>query len=128
MEFNSNIPGQNRGQFHQTRIEQRRFSRMKMIIGIICHRSGKPAANVFTDDVSLGGIKFTTQTLMDRDEMVELDIPVGSGKYQRIKGRIAWIRKGVLNNYEGGIEFGLIDSDARRAWQKFIERNTDQEI
>jgi hypothetical protein len=126
MDFNSNMQGQNRSHFHQTRVDQRRFSRMKMIIGIICHRNGKPSANVFTDDVSIGGIKFTTQTLMDRDEVVELDVPIGQGKYQRIKGRVAWIRKGVLNNYEGGIEFGRIDDEARKAWQKFIERNVEQ--
>jgi hypothetical protein len=98
---------------------------MKMIMGMLCHRVDRPPANVFTDDVSLGGIKFTTTAQMERDELVELDVPIGHGKSQRIAGRIAWIRKGVLNNFEGGIEFGRISDEVKKAWQKFIERNTE---
>jgi hypothetical protein len=110
-----------------TQGDKRRFLRMKMIMGMLCYRVAGPPANVFTDDVSLGGIKFTTSVVMERNEDVELDVPVGGGRYQRIRGRIAWIKKGVMNNFEGGIEFGRMDEETKKAWSKFIERNAEKE-
>jgi hypothetical protein len=105
--------------------DQRRYSRMKMIMGMVCHRKGASDINVFTDDVSSGGIKFTCHVDLQRDEEVFLDVPIGNNEYKSIPGRIAWLRKGHMN-YEGGIEFYRLDDATKKLWEKFIEKNVEK--
>jgi len=106
--------------------EQRRYVRIKMIIGLTCHRLGAQDINIFSDNVSPGGIKFTTHAHMNRGEEVELDLPVEPGQYTRVAGKLAWFRKGANSCYEGGIEFEMMDDAALVAWGKFIERNVEK--
>ena len=108
-----------------TSSEQRRYSRMKMIMGMVCRRQGKKDTNVFTDDVSAGGIKFTCSLQLDRGEEVFLDVPIGNGEYKSIPGKIAWVKKTALGGIEGGIEFDRMDNATRREWEKFIDRNAE---
>ncbi|MFP4499264.1 MAG: PilZ domain-containing protein [Vulcanimicrobiota bacterium] len=103
--------------------EKRRYQRIKMILGIVCHRQDKPDVTIFTDDVSMGGLKFTSQDKMERDEELKIDLPVGLGRYKKVIGRVVWFRKGLINSYEGGVEFEDMDENIVRSWEKFIERN-----
>lgn len=95
-----------------------------MIMGMVCRRKDRNDVNVFTDDVSAGGIKFTCQAPLEKDEEVALDVPIGNGEYKTIPGRIAWIKKETIG-IEGGIEFFRMDEGTKSEWSKFIQRNAE---
>ncbi len=107
--------------------EKRRYRRMRMILGIVCKRQGKPSVNIFTDDVSPGGLRFTSHDLLEKGEEVTVVLPIGHGVFKEVKGVVAWIRHGVIHKYEGGIRFDSMDEDTVRQWEKFIERNAEKD-
>jgi len=104
--------------------EQRRFHRIKIIVGLVCRRSQGNNINVFTDDVSLGGIRFFSQQPLDKKEEVSLEIPSGYGEIIRIEGRIIWIDQKGPHSYEGGIEFTRLSEENLQVWKRFIKRNS----
>jgi len=106
--------------------EQRHFHRIKMIIGLVCRRTQGNNINVFTDDISVGGIKFFCHSFLEKDEDVTLEIPAGYGEYLRLDGHVAWIKQKGPHHYEGGIEFGKINEDDLTSWKKFIMRNCEK--
>lgn len=106
--------------------EQRRFHRIKMIIGLVCKRNQKNTINVFTDDVSLGGIKFFCHSPIEKNEDVTLEIPSGYGEYIRVDGSVAWIKEKGPHHFEGGIEFHRINDEILSNWKKFIRRNCEK--
>lgn len=111
-----------RNQIQET--EQRRYHRIKIIVGLVCRRSQRNNINVFTDDVSLGGIRFFSQQSLEKKEEVSLEIPSGYGETIRIEGRIIWIDQKGPHSYEGGIEFTRLSEENLQVWKKFIRRNS----
>jgi hypothetical protein len=95
-------------------------------MGMVCHRTKSRDINVFTDDVSGGGIKFSCSTQMDRGEEVTLDVPIGNGEYKAIPGKLAWFKANGIGGFEGGIEFHRLDEATKREWLKFIDRNAEK--
>lgn len=98
-----------------------------MILGIVCHRENKEDINIFTDDISPGGIRFTSNVRIERNEDVKVDIPIGHGQFKSVNGTVAWIRRGVIHAFEGGIKFEDIDEKTQKALSQFIERNAEKE-
>ncbi|MCE1247966.1 MAG: PilZ domain-containing protein [Firmicutes bacterium] len=107
--------------------EKRRYHRIKIIMGLVCYRSQGNNINVFTDDVSVGGIKFFCHQAMAKKEDVKLEIPAGYGEIIKIDGHVAWIKEneGAPGSYEGGIEFSRMSEDNLHLWKKFIKRNSE---
>ena len=107
--------------------EKRRYHRIKIIMGLVCYRSQGKNINVFTDDVSVGGIKFFCHQPMSKKEDVKLEIPAGYGEIIKIDGHVAWIKENedAPGSYEGGIEFARMSEDDLRLWKKFIKRNSE---
>lgn len=106
--------------------EKRRFHRIKMILGLACHRSSESSINIFTDDVSLAGIRFFAHQPLKNKEDVTIDIPVGQDTTLKLAGRVAWISEKAPNSFEGGVEFHVLGEEELRAWKKFIIRNSIQ--
>ncbi|MCD4782746.1 MAG: PilZ domain-containing protein [Candidatus Eremiobacteraeota bacterium] len=104
--------------------EQRRYHRIKIIVGLVCRRSQGNNINVFTDDVSEGGIRFFSQQSLEKKEDVSLEIPSGYGEMIRIEGRVIWIDQKGPHNYAGGIEFTRLSEENLQVWKKFIRRNS----
>ena len=115
-----------RKSYEQSSGEQRRFHRIKMIIGLVCKRHQNNNINVFTDDVSVGGIKFFCHQPLEKKEDVMLEIPAGYGEYIRMNGTVAWIKQKGPHHYEGGINFLRLSDETQNSWKKFIRRNCEK--
>lgn len=121
---------QNTGQVSQRdSAERRRFVRIKFIVGLVCKRQDRDAINVFTDDVSMGGIKYFSHLPLQNNEKVRLEIPSRYGPSFYLNGRVVWV-KNEDEKHTGGIEFDDPEEEVLSKWKKFVNRNSSpgQEI
>lgn len=103
--------------------ERREFERIRMILGVVCRQRGEDF-NIFTDDVSLGGIRFISQHAVYPNEDATLFLSLNPEQRPvSIRGQVAWVRAEGEHQYVGGIAFEDVPEGTAHDWAEFIERN-----
>jgi hypothetical protein len=104
--------------------DARRYERIRMVLSVMCRREGQEAVNVFTDNVSVTGIKFISQKALSEGDTATLHIllhPIG--ETLRARGRVVWIKALGKQQFEGGLEITEMETGARMRWADFISQN-----
>jgi hypothetical protein len=103
--------------------EQREFARIRMILGVVCRQRGQDF-NIFTDDVSRGGIRFISQHPVFGDESATLFIMLDPDqKAVSIRGQVMWVQEESPQRFTGGIQFKDVGPAVEKSWLDFIDRN-----
>lgn len=106
--------------------EQREFERIRMILGVVCRQRGEDF-NIFTDDVSVRGIRFISQHPVHIDEDATLFVMLPPDQKISLKGKVVWARDEGTHQFVGGISFTDTPKDVEQRWADFIFRNRSGE-
>lgn len=91
--------------------ERRKFVRVKLPCEVTVHIPNQYTISTYTENISAGGIKLTTEERLKPNSIVELDLYGISEKPMTCKGKLKWVsaKKNCLTLgdplYSVGIEF-----------------------
>ena len=108
-------------------INRRRFIRLQYPFTIHIYLPGKPAISTYTEDISTGGVKVTTNENIPPAVLLGLEIylraepVICKGKIQWVQERTSRYLEGV-KLYDAGIEF----SDVKPADKEIIKEQVEE--
>ncbi|MBM3460535.1 MAG: PilZ domain-containing protein [Armatimonadetes bacterium] len=103
--------------------EQREFERIRMILGVVCRQRGEDF-NIFTDDVSVGGMRFVSQHPVYVNEEVTLFVVLSpESKPVSMHGHVVWLNTEGERQFVGGLQFNELSPEIEKRWAEFIQRN-----
>lgn len=103
--------------------ERRKFIRIRSILTILARRSDQSEDfRMLTDNVSLGGVRYTTQETLTLGETLKLRMLLAQFHSQvEAEGKVAWISAAGPQRFEGGVEFTRVEEQDQQQWVRFID-------
>lgn len=103
---------------------RRKLERIRNILTILCRKEGENEDfRIYTDNVSMGGVKFITQEHLDVGNEMRMIILLHSIHTQiTARGAVTWINSLGKQQFEGGIEFISMEAEDQKRFNDFIMR------
>ncbi|MHB2016925.1 MAG: PilZ domain-containing protein [Candidatus Xenobia bacterium] len=105
--------------------ERRTVKRFKIALEVaVCRVNQGKFCKVRTQDVSSGGIRFTTTVPLAVGEVLDLSIPLEGQTPVNVVGKVAWCRAmpdSRFGTYEGGVAFTRISARSHDRLVQYLD-------